>query len=64
MNDLITVKQAARLMQRSRPWVDKLIARGVLEVATSVEQIGQPRPIRMLRRADVERLIARTSSVR
>lgn len=57
-DDLITVRQAAKLMRCSRALVEKRITKGRLEIAERVVQIGQRRPIRLVRRSDVERLVA------
>ncbi len=60
--DLVTVKQAAGLMQCSRSWVERLIERGALVVAERRDVEGQPRPLRFLRRRDVESWVARRVS--
>lgn len=54
--DTISAQEAARLLQVSRPYLYRLIGRGVLDPVDNKNPLQTHRPRLLFRREDVERL--------
>jgi hypothetical protein len=70
MEDLITLNQARKLLGVSRARIEQFVLSDPtsgrpprLEIADRVPQVGQARPIRRVRRSDVERLVRERARV-